>query len=238
MSRSRYLAVFDRVRQDGTQLDLQECVLLLAQQFHFSSVYLMDSLGNLEAHTGIDTEVLPDMEEQLALELDVLQESDDEYWCTVPLHAQSQNLGTLWAVKDQPLTQADKDAVWLAGTLFSFVLLQRQQQALDQLQQRERMAVSALSSLTHAELVITQHVIRHLQERCGSYPPLPEGILIASHMADELGIARPIIVHALRKLQSSGILETRSLGVKGTWVKFTNGEFLHAIAQADASTKI
>ena len=52
-----------------------------------------------------------------------------------------------------------------------------------------------------------------------------EGVLVASKIADKSGITRSVIVNALRKLESAGVIESRSLGMKGTRIKITN-EFL------------
>ena len=49
-----------------------------------------------------------------------------------------------------------------------------------------------------------------------------EGFLVASKLADEIGITRSVIVNALRKLESAGVLESRSLGMKGTYIKVLN----------------
>ena len=38
-------------------------------------------------------------------------------------------------------------------------------------------------------------------------------------MADRVGITRSVIVNALRKLESAGVIESRSLGMKGTFIK-------------------
>jgi len=49
-----------------------------------------------------------------------------------------------------------------------------------------------------------------------------EGRLTASVIADRIGITRSVIVNALRKLESAGIIESRSLGMKGTYLKVIN----------------
>ena len=49
-----------------------------------------------------------------------------------------------------------------------------------------------------------------------------EGRLTASVIADRIGITRSVIVNALRKLESAGIIESRSLGMKGTYLKVLN----------------
>lgn len=53
-----------------------------------------------------------------------------------------------------------------------------------------------------------------------------EGIVVASRVADRVGVTRSVIVNALRKLESAGIIESRSLGMKGTFIKVLSPLFL------------
>jgi len=41
-------------------------------------------------------------------------------------------------------------------------------------------------------------------------------------MFDQAGITRSVIVNALRKFESAGIIESRSSGMKGTYIKVCN----------------
>ena len=47
-------------------------------------------------------------------------------------------------------------------------------------------------------------------------------MLVASKVADKVGITRSVIVNALRKFESAGIIESRSLGMKGTYIRILN----------------
>ena len=49
-----------------------------------------------------------------------------------------------------------------------------------------------------------------------------EGLLVASKIADRVGITRSVIVNALRKFESAGVIESKSLGMKGTYIKILN----------------
>ena len=49
-----------------------------------------------------------------------------------------------------------------------------------------------------------------------------EGVLVASKIADRVGITRSVIVNALRKFESAGVIESRSSGMKGTYIKVIN----------------
>ena len=73
---------------------------------------------------------------------------------------------------------------------------------------------SAISTLSFSELEAIQHIFDELD---GS-----EGILVASKIADRVGITRSVIVNALRKVESAGVIESRSSGMKGTYIKVLN----------------
>ena len=49
-----------------------------------------------------------------------------------------------------------------------------------------------------------------------------DGIIVTSKLAGRVGITRTVIVNALRKLESAGLIKTRSSGVKGTRIEVLN----------------
>ncbi len=73
---------------------------------------------------------------------------------------------------------------------------------------------SAISTLSFSELEAIQHIFDELEGT--------EGILVASKIADRVGITRSVIVNALRKFESAGVIESRSSGMKGTYIKVLN----------------
>ena len=73
---------------------------------------------------------------------------------------------------------------------------------------------SAISTLSFSELEAITHIFEELNGT--------EGILVASKIADRVGITRSVIVNALRKFESAGVIESRSSGMKGTYIKVVN----------------
>jgi len=73
---------------------------------------------------------------------------------------------------------------------------------------------SAINTLSYSELGAMNHIMDELGNN--------EGLVVASKIADRAGITRSVIVNALRKLESAGVLESRSLGMKGTYIKVLN----------------
>ena len=73
---------------------------------------------------------------------------------------------------------------------------------------------SAFSTLSFSELEAIIHIFDELDGE--------EGILVASKIADRVGITRSVIVNALRKFESAAVIESRSSGMKGTYIKVLN----------------
>ena len=82
----------------------------------------------------------------------------------------------------------------------------------------------AIDTLSYSELEAIQSIFEELDGK--------EGLLVASKIADKIGITRSVIVNALRKLESSGVIESRSLGMKGTHIKILNDYLLDAVEDA------
>jgi len=56
-----------------------------------------------------------------------------------------------------------------------------------------------------------------------------EAFLVASSIAKKHRLTRSVIVNAIRKLESAGVIDARSLGMKGTHVRILNPYFLEQI---------
>jgi len=73
---------------------------------------------------------------------------------------------------------------------------------------------SAIGTLSYSEMEAITYIFDELSGM--------EGILVASKIADRVGITRSVIVNALRKFESAGVIESRSSGMKGTYIKVVN----------------
>jgi transcriptional pleiotropic repressor len=90
------------------------------------------------------------------------------------------------------------------------------------------LAEGAFESLSYSEVEAIQEILKNISNN--------ESVVIASKIADRLGITRSVIVNALRKFESAGIIESRSLGMKGTFIRVKN---LHALEMvASRSSKM
>ena len=87
---------------------------------------------------------------------------------------------------------------------------------------KEQIVQSAIGTLSFSELEAIIHIFDELEGK--------EGILVASKIADRVGITRSVIVNALRKFESAGVIESRSSGMKGTYIKVVNDVIFDELA--------
>lgn len=87
--------------------------------------------------------------------------------------------------------------------------------------EQNKMVMIAMETLSYSETMAVKAVLAELEGL--------EGYLIASKIADKFKITRSVIVNALRKLESAGVIESRSLGMKGTYIKILVPMILDAI---------
>lgn len=100
-------------------------------------------------------------------------------------------------------------------------ILHRNQKKLREEARSKAVVQMAINSLSYSELEAIEHIFKELDGK--------EGLLVASKIADRVGITRSVIVNALRKLESAGVIESRSLGMKGTYIKVLNDKFLNEL---------
>ena len=87
-----------------------------------------------------------------------------------------------------------------------------------------------METLSYSELEAVEHIFNELDGT--------EGLLVASKIADKVGITRSVIVNALRKFESAGVIESRSLGMKGTHIKILNDKLMDELNKLNKVVKI
>ncbi|SNZ09604.1 transcriptional pleiotropic repressor [Terribacillus aidingensis] len=137
----------------------------------------------------------------------------------VPIIGGGERLGTL--ILSRIAENFSDDDLLLAeygATVVGMEILHQKSAEIETEARSKAVVQMAISSLSYSELEAIEHIFEELD---GS-----EGLLVASKVADRVGITRSVIVNALRKLESAGVIESRSLGMKGTYIKVLNNKFL------------
>lgn len=144
------------------------------------------------------------------------------YTTVVPIVGGGERLGTLLLTRyhaqfvDDDLILAEYGA-----TVVGMEILREKAEKAEEEGRNRTIVQMAINSLSYSELEAMDHIFEELD----GY----EGLLVASRVADRAGITRSVIVNALRKLESAGVIESRSLGMKGTYIKILNERLLPAL---------
>ena len=126
--------------------------------------------------------------------------------------ASAERLGTIMLVRrDVPFSVDDLLLAEHLGMLAGIEILNERAKLLEETARSRLRVQMAMRALSYSELESMRHIIAALNG--------PEGVAVASKVADKVGVTRSVIVNALRKLESAGLIESRSLGMKGTYIK-------------------
>jgi transcriptional pleiotropic repressor len=134
----------------------------------------------------------------------------------------AERLGTLILARfGEPFETKDLVLAEYLATVVGIEILNERSRNIEE-RGRERLVVQmAMRALSFSEVESVKHIIEDL----GGV----DGVVVASRVADRVGVTRSVIVNALRKLGSAGIIESRSLGMKGTYIRIASRLFLEEL---------
>jgi len=147
----------------------------------------------------------------------------------VPIIVSSQRQGALVLNKfgEQDFGYEDTILAEYGAMVIGLVVLRARSERIEE-DARQKAAVQiAISALSYSEQEAINHIFAELNGK--------EALLIASKIADRAGITRSVIVNALRKFESAGVVETKSLGMKGTYIRVLNDNLLEELASRRGS---
>ncbi len=153
---------------------------------------------------------------------------EERFVTVVPILGAGDRIGTLLITRaESPFGDDDLILAEYGSTIVGMEIL-RERAEESELEARTKAAVQvAVGSLSFSELEAVEHIFEELSGK--------EGLLVASKVADRVGITRSVIVNALRKLESAGVIDTRSLGMKGTYIKILNDQLVDQIVKPSIS---
>ena len=152
----------------------------------------------------------------------ILRIGEQENMTIVPIIGGGDRLGTLLLTRvSAQFTDDDLVLAEYGSTIVGMEILRERSEEIEQEARSRAVVAVAIGSLSYSELEAIEHIFEELDGK--------EGLLVASKIADRVGITRSVIVNALRKLESAGVIETRSLGMKGTYIKILNIQLLQEL---------
>ena len=132
-----------------------------------------------------------------------------------PIDIAGERLGTVFMYRnDRPYDIEDIIVSEYGTTVVGLEMMRAVHEENAEEDRKQQVVKSAFNTLSFSELEAIIHIFDELDGE--------EGILVASKIADRVGITRSVIVNALRKFESAGVIESRSSGMKGTYIKVLN----------------
>ena len=156
--------------------------------------------------------------------------SYEKFVTIVPILGSANRLGTFIVSKDVDFTEDDLVLSEYAATVIGLEIVRSDRKKHDEERRKYDVVRMAIGTLSYSEIEAMEHIFKELEGT--------EGLIIASKVADRVGITRSVIVNALRKFESAGIIESRSLGMKGTFIKILNDKLLEEFDKVAKSYKI
>lgn len=143
----------------------------------------------------------------------------------VPVYGGGIRQGTILFARYEPFQTKDMILGEHVATAIGVELERRKKRAIEEKHRKENAAQMALEGLTYSEQVVVRDIFQQLRGE--------SDLVVASKVADRAKVARSLVVSALRKLESAGMIEAHSYGPKGTWIKVLNDRFRDKIMAED-----
>lgn len=141
-----------------------------------------------------------------------------------PVVGNGERMGTVvYAREDKLYTPAETILAEYGASVAGMQILRNANERLENEARKKTVVQLALEVLSYSELEAVKYIFNEIE---GS-----EGFLVASKLAEEYKLTRSVIVNALRKLESAGVIDARSLGMKGTYIKVLNDFLYDQLAQ-------
>lgn len=150
---------------------------------------------------------------------------DNEVLTIIPINSGGSRLATLLLARvGRKFTEDDLVLSEYSATIVGMEILRSESEKIEEEARKKAVVQMAIGTLSYSELEAMEHIFEELDGM--------EGLLVASKVADRVGITRSVIVNALRKFESAGVIESRSLGMKGTHIKILNDKLLEELDKA------
>ncbi|MFV0559731.1 MAG: GTP-sensing pleiotropic transcriptional regulator CodY [Enterococcus sp.] len=214
------------IGSDGTLLGYNEKhdvnnervkTMFVEKQFPRDYTEIVDQIIRTEANVPITSDVT-------AFPVESRENYPFGLTTVVPIFGAGERLGTIILARiEQIFTEDDLVLAEYGATVVGMQILYQKSRNIEKNIRSTTAVQMAINTLSYSELKAVQAIFEALDG--------DEGRLTASSIADKIGITRSVIVNALRKLESAGIIESRSLGMKGTYLKVLNPRFKDELAK-------
>ncbi|WP_461370655.1 GTP-sensing pleiotropic transcriptional regulator CodY [Candidatus Darwinibacter acetoxidans] len=227
---AQYLQSLQQMTSDVDFYELSEALQAAMEE---SSIYVIGRRGKVLGYAleegfdstpfdaewlseGVASNQIQSMANRVA-DISVQEGPNNETIMVVPIIGGDERVGSILLVRRSgEYTAEDMDIAQIAGVTLGMIISRVIHERQEDKAAEARAARSAINSLSYSEILAMQRILEELDG--------DEGLLVASRIADEAEITRSVIVNALRKLASANVIESRSLGMKGTYLRIINPE--------------
>lgn len=185
----------------------------IISEMRFPEIYNTKLLNIHETQANLTNDGICVFEEEMGCSV------ENKLSTIVPIMGNRERLGTLLLSRfDEKFTDDDLVLAEYSATIIGIEILRSKNEEIEEEARKKAVVQLAIGTLSYSELEAVEHIFNELEGN--------EGLLVASKIADKVGITRSVIVNALRKFESAGVIESRSLGMKGTHIKILNDKLL------------
>ncbi|MEN6348094.1 MAG: GTP-sensing pleiotropic transcriptional regulator CodY [Syntrophomonas sp.] len=185
---------------------------LMSHAERFPESFNQELLNIYETQTNL---ILNDGRKCLFNPYNVTCNCSNRIWSITPVFGGARRIGTLILMREN-VDFSDEDIVLIeyGAIVMANEIMRIRTERIEEEARKKASVQIALATLSYSEKEAIDHIMAELNGK--------EGLLVASRIADKVGITRSVIVSALRKFESAGVIESRSLGMKGTYIKVLN----------------
>lgn len=147
--------------------------------------------------------------------VEILEENNEDakkQELSLPILMGEAELGKLIVLRTaSPFTTDELVLARIVQAVCTLTLRRKFETDADYHKSRVDLVRGVINTLSFSELEAAIYIAKHIPEG--------EGLVVAGKISDKLGFTRSVVTGALRKLESAGTIETRSLGMKGTYIR-------------------
>lgn len=142
----------------------------------------------------------------------------------IPVISGGERLGTMLLARfNKTFMEDDLILAEKGATVVGMEILRQKEYILEEEARDKTIVKLALNSLTYSELKLVEQVFKHINN--------DNGLLVITKIAEQLGVAHSVVLNAIRKLESAGVIHAHSLGKKGSYIEVLNSHLFRYLNQ-------
>ncbi|SDL05379.1 hypothetical protein [Natronincola ferrireducens] len=148
----------------------------------------------------------------------------NRYFSLVPIFCNFIKISGILLIRYEKAFDVNEEFLYdYASVIISLELMRQQQKQIEAEAIEKTYTNLALKSLSFSELTAAAAIIENMHE--------DEATIILNKVSASAYVTRSIISSTIKKLESAGTIETKCLGVKGTYIKILNKYIRSAIIE-------